>query len=165
MGEDLSLATGGWIIYYAITGADESSRRLVRASFGLSLLPIGLSHFVYLHGAAQLIPAWFPLRVPLTALTGAAHIAAGLAILFNIVPRLAATLEALMESLFTLICWVTAVVANPTDRQNWVNVFISATLSAAAWAVADSCRGLRQHERSTLSPADAAERRDPSAIM
>jgi len=56
------------------------------------------------------------------------------------VPRLAATLEAVMESLFTLIVWVTAVITAPTNREGWVNLFISTALSAAAWAVAESFR-------------------------
>jgi uncharacterized membrane protein len=140
VGEDLSLATGAWIIYCTLTDADDSRKRIVRALFGLSLLPIGLSHLVYLQAAAQFIPTWFPMRVPLTAFTGVAHIAAGLAILFGIVPWLAATLEAVMEGLFTLIVWVTAVLIHPTNLQDWVNVLISATLSAAAWAIAKSYR-------------------------
>ena len=67
-------------------------------------------------GRRHPVPAWMPLRVPLTALGGAGHIAAGLAIAFGVVPRLAATLEAIMESLFTVICWVSAVVATPPPR-------------------------------------------------
>jgi hypothetical protein len=49
-------------------------------------------------------------------------------------------LEAVMESLFTLIVWVTAVITAPTSREVWVNLFISTALSAAAWAVAESFR-------------------------
>lgn len=140
VGEDMTLVTGGWVIYCALAGRDDASLRVARRLFGLALVPIGLSHFFYLQGAAELIPGWFPLRVPLTAFCGAAHIAAGLALFFGIVPRLAATLEALMESIFTLVCWVTAVIATPTDRQDWANLFISTALSAAAWAVARSYR-------------------------
>lgn len=140
VGEDTTLVTGGWVIYCAIAGRDDASLSTARRLFGLALVPIGLSHFFYLQGAAQLIPAWFPLRVPLTAFCGAAHIAAGLALFFGIVPRLAATLEAIMESIFTLVCWLTAVIATPTDRQDWANLFISTALSAAAWAVARSYR-------------------------
>ena len=67
--------------------------------------------------------------------------AAGAAIVFGVLPRLAATLEAVMESGFTLIVWVSAVVAVPTDRQHWVDLFISTALTGAAWAVAESYRG------------------------
>ena len=44
-----------------------------------------------------------PFRVPLTIFMGACHVAAGLAIAFGIVARLAATLEAVMASHFTLV--------------------------------------------------------------
>jgi uncharacterized membrane protein len=138
VGEDCSLVGGGWLIYCAAAGRSDGSVRIARILFGLALIPIGLSHFFYLTGAAALVPAWMPLRVPLTALGGAGHIAAGLAIACGIVPRLAATLEAIMESLFTVICWGSAVVVTPSSREDWVNLCISTTLSAAAWAVAES---------------------------
>lgn len=138
VGEDSSLVAGGWLIYSALAGRTDGSVRLARILFGLALLPIGLSHFVYLQGAAGLVPGWMPLRVPLTALGGAGHIAAGLAIVFGVVPRLAATLEAIMESLFTVICWVSAVITTPASREDWVNLCISTALSAAAMAVAES---------------------------
>ena len=140
VGEVSTLTAGGWLIFCAIAGRNDGSLQAARILFGLALVPIGLSHFVYLQGAAGLIPSWFPLRVPVTAFTGAAHIAAGVAIVSGIVPRLAATLEAAMESLFTLIVWGSAVVATPTNRQDWVNIFISTALSGAAWALAESYR-------------------------
>jgi hypothetical protein len=43
-----------------------------------------------------------------------------------------------MATLFTIIVWIGAVASAPTDRQNWVNEFISTALSAAAWAMAES---------------------------
>jgi uncharacterized membrane protein len=140
VGEDTTLFTGGWVIYCAIAGRNDASLRLARRIFGLALIPIGLSHFFYMQGAADLIPAWFPLRIPLTMISGAGHIAAGIALFFGVVPRLAATMEAAMESIFTLVCWLTAVVGTPSSREYWVNLFISTALSAAAWAVAESCR-------------------------
>lgn len=138
VGEDSTLVTGGWIVFCALAGRNDASVRTARALFGLALVPIGLSHFVYLKFAAELIPSWLPFREALTGFTGAAHIAAGVAIVFGIVPRLAATLEAVMESLFTLIVWLTAVINAPANREDWVNLFISTALSAAAWAVAES---------------------------
>ena len=141
VGEVTTLATGGWLIYCALTSCEDKTVSVARVLFGVALVPIGLSHIVYLKPAAEFIPTWFPLRVPLTALTGVAHIAAGAAIVFGILSRLAATLEAVMESGFTLIVWVSAVVAVPTDRQHWVDLFISTALTGAAWALAASYRG------------------------
>jgi uncharacterized membrane protein YphA (DoxX/SURF4 family) len=141
VGEVTTLATGGWLIYCSIATRNDKTVRIARIVFGLALVPIGLSHLVYLEAAAAFIPAWFPLHVPLTALTGVSHIAAGAAIVFGILPRLAATLEAVMEGGFTLIVWVSAVVTMPTDRQHWVDLFISTALTGAAWAIAESYRG------------------------
>ena len=135
VGEDTTLAAGGWLIYCDVSGRCDGSLRIARVLFGLALVPIGLSHFFYLQGAAQLIPAWMPMRVPLTLLAGAGHIAAGLAIACGVVPRLAATLEASMESLITLIVWVSATAAKPGDHGNWVNLLVSSAESAAAWVV------------------------------
>jgi uncharacterized membrane protein len=138
VGEDSSLMAGGWLIYLAAAGRSDASVRLARIVFGIALVPIGLSHFFYIKAAVAMVPAWMPLRAPLTYLGGAGHIAAGLAIACGVVPRLAATLEASMESLFTVICWVSAVIAAPADRQAWVTLSISTALTAAAWAVAES---------------------------
>jgi uncharacterized membrane protein YphA (DoxX/SURF4 family) len=141
-GEVTTLAMGGWLIYCAVTPETDGTLRIARTVFGLALIPIGISHFVYLKLAADFIPTWFPFHVPLTEISGAGHIAAGLAIVFGIVPRLAATLEAVMESLFTLIVWVSAVIATPTNRQDWVNLFISTALTGASWALAESYCGM-----------------------
>ena len=142
VGEVTTLTTGGWLIYCAIARRNDVTLRIARTLFGLALVPIGLSHFVYLDVAVSLIPSWFPFRAPLTIISGAGHIAAGLAIVFGVVPRLAATLEAVMESLFTLVCWVSAVVAMPTQREHWVNLFISTALTGAGWAIAESYRAM-----------------------
>jgi uncharacterized membrane protein len=152
VGEDLTLVVGGWLIYRAslpsgaaprtdASGRDDASIRIARVVFGIALVPIGLSHFFYLKDAANFIPAWMPFHVPLTMLSGAGHIAAGLAIAFGVVPRLAAISEAGMESLITLIVWVSAIAAKPADHQNWVNLLISTAESAAAWVVAASYAG------------------------
>jgi uncharacterized membrane protein len=140
VGEDSTLVAGGWIIFCGITGRRDVSIRAARIVFGLALVPIGLSHIVYLTVAAGFIPSWMPFRMPLAAFTGAAHIVAGVAIALDVVPRLAAVLEAVMESSFTLIVWVSAVITTPNLRENWVRLFISTALSAAAWALAESYR-------------------------
>lgn len=137
VGEDSSLVAGGWMIY-AAAGRSDAGVRIARILFGVALVPIGLSHFFYLKAAVGFVPTWMPLRAPLTCLGGAGHIAAGLAIAFGVLPRVAAISEAIMESLFTIICWGSAVVATPSDRQVWVNLCISTAITAAAWAVAKS---------------------------
>ena len=135
VGEDMTLVAGGWLIYCRVAGRSDGTVRIARVLFGLALVPIGLSHFFYLAVAAQFIPAWMPWHVPLTILSGAGHIAAGVAIVCGVMPRLAATLEASMESLITLIVWVSAIAMKPADHQSWVAFLVSSAESAAAWVV------------------------------
>lgn len=109
--------------------------------FALALPAIGLSHIFYLDQTAQLIPSWLPFHVPLAYFTGAAWIAAAAGILIGILPRLAATLTAIMVSLFTLLIWVPLIVAAPMSVSNWSEICTSTAITGAAWAVAESYRG------------------------
>jgi len=145
LSESLVFLAGAWTIFSLSRGGQSGLERfgnvrLGQILFALALPAIGLSHFVYLGETAPLIPSWLPLHVPLAWFTGAAHIAAGLAILFLVLPGLAATLEAVMVSLFTLLVWVPMVFAAPGTAGNWSELGVSAAISGAAWAVAESFR-------------------------
>jgi uncharacterized membrane protein len=135
-GELAILLGGGWVLF--ATG--ERGLRMARILFGLWLLPIGLSHFAYLAHTVELVPPWLPYRTGWAYLTGAAHFAAGLGVLFSVVPRLAATLETGMLGAFTLLVWVPRLVAAPTDRSVWSEFIVSWSITGAAWLVADSIR-------------------------
>lgn len=144
--ENLILLAGAWTIFSLAPRKTEALARFrhVRAGqilFALALPAIGLSHLFYLDQTAPLIPSWLPFHVPLAYLTGAAHIAAGTAILFGLLPRLAATLEAVMVSLFTLLVWVPKVGSHPASRFDWSEICISTAIAGTAWAVVESFRG------------------------
>ena len=146
MSETLAELAGAWTIFSMLPRKGSALARFgnVRAGqvlFALALPAIGLSHMIYLDETAPLIPAWLPYHVPLAYLTGAAHIAAGVGILFGVLPRLAATLEAVMLSSFTLIVWVPMVARAPARLPDWSELCVSAAISGAAWAVAESLRG------------------------
>ena len=113
----------------------ENGVRIARLIFGLALIPIGLSHFVYLAPTVGFVPAWLPFRTGWAYLTGAGHIAAGLGVLFGIVPRLAGMLEAAMIGIFTALVWVPLVAQTPSQL-NWTGFLISWIIGAAAWVVA-----------------------------
>jgi uncharacterized membrane protein len=143
--ESLVLVAGSWTLFTLASPrmhGQGSSRHLAfaRLLFALALPAIGLSHIFYLHLTAPLIPAWLPAHRAFAYGTGAAHIAAGIGLLFGIFPRLAATLEALMVSLFTLLVWVPMVATFYANKSDWSEICISTLISGAAWAVAATLR-------------------------
>ena len=87
---------------------------------------------------ADLVPAWLPYRDGWAYLTGAGQIACGLGVLLGILPQVAASTEAGMISLFTLLVWGPAIMAAPTTRLPWTAFFISWVIASAAWVVAQN---------------------------
>lgn len=138
--ESLTIAIGGWALFSprgqgaASGGASLTGARLL---LGACLVEFGLSHFVYLKITAGLMPDWMPLKTPLAMLTGAGHIAAGLALIANVVPRLAATTEAVMMLAITLMVPAAGLVADPISRPQWTALFVSLPLAGAVWAMAE----------------------------
>jgi uncharacterized membrane protein len=118
------------------TGAN--GLRIARYLFAIAVLPVGLSHFMYAPQTVALVPAWLPYRLGWAYLGGVGHMAAGLGVLFGVLPELAATLEAAMIGMFTLLVWLPGVVAAPGNRLQWTAFTISYTVAAAAWVVAAS---------------------------
>ena len=147
-GELAVLMAGGWVLFATVGrprdgsplafAAGENGIRLARILFAVSLIPIGLSHLVYVKETAELVPAWLPYRVGWAYLTGAGQIACGLGVLFSVFPRLAARVEAGMISLFTLLVWAPAILAAPKTRLPWTAFFISWAIASAAWLVAQN---------------------------
>jgi len=151
LGEIAVIVAGAWVLFaedrrgqtepsrlkFAV---GESGMRMAQLLFGVALIPIGLSHFVYARETIGFIPAWLPFRPGWAYLTGAGHIAAGLGVLTGVVPRLAALLEAAMIGVFTALVWVPLVAKDPASQLNWTGFLISWTIAAAAWVVAGSLR-------------------------
>jgi uncharacterized membrane protein len=147
-GELAVLLAGGWILFARLAALREGSPlmfatgengvRVARMLFAVSLLPIGLSHLMYVKQTADFVPAWLPYRVGWAYLTGAGQMACGLAVLFSIFPRVAAWTEAGMLSLFTLLVWAPAILAAPKTRLPWTAFFISWAIASAAWVVAQN---------------------------
>jgi uncharacterized membrane protein len=147
-GELAVILAGGWVLFAKLARlregslltftTGENSIYLARMLFAVSLIPIGLSHLVYVKETAELVPAWLPYRVGWAYLTGAGQIACGLGVLFSIFPRVAAMTEAGMISLFTLLVWGPAILAASTTRLPWTAFFISWVIASAAWLVAQN---------------------------
>jgi uncharacterized membrane protein len=154
--EALTSLVGAWLLYVLLQR--EASAPLAaggavyaaQVSFGLTCVFYGWSHFAYADYTASMVPAWLPGHLPFAYLTGAGHIAAGVAIIVGILPGLAATLEATMMSLFGLLVWVPSFFAQPRPKwaavpeNQWSELVVNLLLAAAAWIVAISIwKGLR----------------------
>jgi uncharacterized membrane protein YphA (DoxX/SURF4 family) len=99
---------------------------------------IGLSHFFYSEQTAAFVPAWLPWKLGWAYLTGTGSLVACVALLLGVVPRLAATAEAAMLTVITLLVWGPGLFAATPDRTQWTGFFISLAIAAGAWVVADA---------------------------
>jgi uncharacterized membrane protein YphA (DoxX/SURF4 family) len=147
-GELAVLLAGGWALFATIAeippdswlafATGQNGLRIARILFAVWLIPIGLSHIIYLKETADLVPAWLPSRSGWAYLTGVGHIASGLGVLFSVFPEVAALAEAGMIGVFTLLVWCPKIIATPTARLPWTAFFISWVIAAAAWLVAQN---------------------------
>ena len=119
----------------------DTGARIARTLYGLSLIPFGLAHFMYLDATTVLIPAWLPGHVAWAYFTGAAFIAAGVAVIVDVLAPLAAALSALQMALFSLIVWIPRALAGNLNQFQRGEVISTFVLTAGAWMVADSYRG------------------------
>jgi uncharacterized membrane protein len=110
-----------------------------RTIFGVCALFFGGAHFVYLNLTAPLVPEWLPpSQVFWAYATGAAHIAAGLAILTGVQARRAAILLTIMFASFTPLVHLRLLFGDPHNHFFWTENAANLALTGAAWIVADS---------------------------
>jgi uncharacterized membrane protein len=151
-GSTAVMVAAAWVLYVWFAGdrdrkrlgflATDSGVRIARILYGVSLIPFGLAHFMYLDATTVLIPHWLPGHVAWAYLTGAAFIVAGVAVAIDVFARLAATLSTVQLGLFGLIVWVPRVWAGTVNDFQWGEFVVTCALTAGAWVVADSYSGV-----------------------
>lgn len=132
-GLNLTVAAGSLILL-----GRENATTLARRVYAVGLPLIALAHFGDAQDATEYVPTWLPLRIDWVYLTGAAHAAAGLAILFGVLPRLAAILEAAQITSFVMLAHVPSVFATPRDQVQWAMLLYAAAIAGSGWLVAAS---------------------------
>ena len=170
-GETAVLVAGAWVLYAWFAGAwdrrqlgfaiGDKGVRLAQGLYGVALIAFGLSHFAYLNLTAPLIPTWLPFHVGLAYLTGCTYLAAGVAMLISVYARLAAALSALQMGLFTVLVWVPLMAEGVITAGQRGEFVVSWALTAAAWVVADSCRGTPWLALKADASSSAAPQRVP----
>lgn len=146
------ITAAAWVLYASLANewdrlrfgfvTSEKGVRLARMLFGLALIPFGLAHFLYLDATATVVPAWLLWPVFWSYFTGSTFIAAGVAIITGVFARPAAALAALQIGLMTLLVWFPRMVTGSLTAFQWGEVVVSVVLTACAWVMADSYRGM-----------------------
>jgi len=148
-GEIAVILAGAWVAFAALANphgrffSGRNGMRNARLLFVLALPTLGLSHFLYFAQTIMLVPAWLPWRGGWAYLTGAGDLAAAFGILFAVWPRLAATLEAVMLWVITVLVWLPVLIAHLHDAGAWSAFLMSSAIAAGASVVADSYRGVQ----------------------
>lgn len=96
----------------------KKSIRIVQTVFALPWLIFGVQHFMYADFVANLVPAYFPARHFWAYLTGAAMIAAGASLIFDIPGRLASFMIGIMLLTFILLIHAPTILAD-SSVLNW----------------------------------------------
>ena len=152
LSQTAALLAAAWVLYVWFADDWDKQRlssatsnkglRIARALYGAAMIPFGLAHFQYVEHTASMVPSWLPAHVAWAYFTGAAFIAAGVAVLIGVCARLATALSASQMGLFLVLVWVPAAATRSLNSFQWGEVLSTWVLTTAGWVVTDSYRGI-----------------------
>jgi uncharacterized membrane protein len=117
-----------------------AGHRLGRWLFAVPLTVFGVQHLMYLAFVATLVPAWFPARTALAALTGVAFFAAALSLTLGVRAQLAGRLLALMFAVFVVTTHVPRVAAAAANGNEWTSLLVALAFCGASLVAAQAAR-------------------------
>ena len=134
--EIVFMSAGAIALFAGMRGTRDKLTHGVCIAIGFCALLFGAAHFKYVQATATLVPAWMPPNQIFWAYaTGAAHIAAGLALVSGFRSQLGATLLAVMMAAFVVLVHIPRVYASPNEQLEWIMLGVALSLSGAAWLV------------------------------
>jgi uncharacterized membrane protein len=134
-----ALAAKGSTSIPLLSGATPFLAILGRYIVAFSLLVFGVQHFLYAQFIAFLVPAWMPAHLFLAYFTGAALIAAGLAIGTHLFSRLASMMLGVMFVLWFITLHVPRALAamhTAKDADEWSSAFVALGFAGASFVFA-----------------------------
>jgi uncharacterized membrane protein YphA (DoxX/SURF4 family) len=167
-----TLALAGAALMMAGMATDPVREQWIRAgriAFGVSLPVFGILHFIYADSVAALValsPVSYPWPLFWAYLTGAGHLAAGLAIAAGMWSRLAALLAGIMYASWVFTLHLPRIIDHPEtysgNRPELTSLFVCAAFWGAAWIVAGASVN-QQHTSADPGHPEPSPSREPSA--
>jgi uncharacterized membrane protein len=102
---------------------------------GVSLLVLGFQHMLYADFIASMIPAWIPVRVACSWITGIALMMAGISFLINMKVVWSSFALGAMLSSWILVLHIPRIIAQPQNFYEWIYAFQALTIITSAFVL------------------------------
>jgi len=103
--------------------------------YALAIIVFGIQHFLYAGFVSRMVPGWIPFHLFWAYFTGAAMIAASVAIVFNKMARLACILLGIMVFLFVILIDIPPIITHPTMGGQLTTTFEEIGLGCCAFVL------------------------------
>ena len=107
---------------------------LGRLAYGAALPAFAVLHVIYRDYVASVIPGWIPGHMFWAYATGAAHLAAGIALVTDMRARLAAILAGFMFGSCVVILHLPRAIG--AGRGEWTSLIVALAMTGGAWSIA-----------------------------